>query len=249
MPGVAAAASAHRGGLEPRRQTLRDGRVRRQRRDLAGRASHSPVTRSTRPRRSRRCRSTGRRCSWEAALTSDSSTSRPGGRRRSTYTAASLRQSSIRQDRSLPSRRGSKESHRSVDRQCAHRPRDQASARDRDPVVRVQPGREAACQRQLRPDRTDLGRPDWQAPTRARPHGLRPRRALFARRPLARHLELRTALRTSGTLRPAGGSCSSSGVPARWAPSTPPPSARTEPRSPPPPPTGSGRSTTARMDA
>ena len=38
----------------------------------------------------------------------------------------------------------------------------------------------------------------------------------------------RTALRTSGTLPPAKGSCSSSGVPAPWAPSTPPPSARTE---------------------
>ena len=77
-PGAAAAASADRGGLEPGRPALRNGCVRRQRRRSGGSGAARPFTRSTRPRRSPRCRSTGRRCSWRAALTSDSSTSRPG---------------------------------------------------------------------------------------------------------------------------------------------------------------------------
>ena len=76
-----------------------------------------------------------------------------------------------------------------LDPQRPDRSRDQTSTRGRDPLVRVQPRREAARQRQLRPHGADLGRTDRQARPRPAAPGLRVRRELLPRRQVARDLE------------------------------------------------------------
>ena len=178
-----APARADRGGLEPRRQTFATGAPSG---DVAiWRVGHatSRCGRSRRRRRSRRSRSTAttlligsgthvRLVDLDDRADEDDRARRrrPRGRPRPDGTGLRRRYAARQVDRP---RRSSARGTGHVVRRLPEQ---------RDPLVRVQPEREAARQRQLRPHGADLGCAHRAAPPRPAAPGLCARRELLARR-------------------------------------------------------------------